>query len=224
MLRWAPAFLRRYVLHFETSIEEAVSAFASSLPESARVLDAGAGETRYAGFFPRQRYYGVDLAVGDPDWDYGKLQAIADLRALPFLAERFDACLNIVTLEHVREPGRVLQEIARTLKQGGRLLLAVPQDWEIHQAPHDYFRFTRYGVRYLLEEAGFGEIEVQPVGGCFRLLSRRLLNALQFFPPILFPLAALLLAPPALILPVFDFLDREQVFTLGYICRARKHS
>ena len=130
--------------------------------------------------------------------------------------------MNIVTLEHVREPRRVVEEIARVLKPGGRLLLVVPQEWEVHQAPHDYFRYTRYGLRYLLESAGLEVERIEPVGGYFRLLSRRLLNGLQFFPGVLFFPAALLFAPPALVLPWLDALDRERNFTLGYICRARK--
>ena len=67
---------------------------------------------------------------------------------------------------------------------------------------------------------------MRPAGGYFRLLSRRLLNGLQFFAGgprwILFPAAALALVPPALILPLFDSLDRDRNFTLGYICEARK--
>lgn len=222
--RRMPAALRRYVLHFEAAIEDAIAGFASSLPPGARVLDAGAGEGRYAGFFRRHRYCGVDLAIGDAEWDYRRLDAIADLAALPFAEDSFDACINIVTLEHVREPLAVLREIGRTLVCGGRILLIVPLDWEVHQAPHDYFRFTRYGAGYLLEQAGFSSIEIEPVGGFFRLLARRLLNGLQFFPLPLFPLAALFLAPPALVLPALDFLDRERRFTLGYICRAQKPS
>ncbi|HEV8130747.1 MAG TPA: class I SAM-dependent methyltransferase, partial [Acidobacteriota bacterium] len=195
--RFLPLFLRNYVLNFEASIERAVSEFAAELPQGARVLDAGAGEGAYSGFFRAHRYCGVDFALGDADWDYSGLDAVADLHALPFREECFDACLNIVTLEHVREPACVLCEISRTLRRGGRLLLVVPQDWEVHQSPHDYFRYTRYGVRYLLGNAGFTEIEVQPAGGFFRLLSRRLLNGLQFFPPLLLLPAALFLVPPA---------------------------
>jgi hypothetical protein len=104
----------------------------------------------------------------------------------------------------------------------GRLLLIVPQEWEVHQAPHDYWRFTRHGVERLLSDAGFTDISIRPAGGFFRLLSRRLLNGLQFFPPLLMPVAALFLVPPAIILPVFEFLDRRRDFTLGYICTATK--
>ncbi|MBI1790362.1 MAG: class I SAM-dependent methyltransferase [Acidobacteria bacterium] len=221
-----PAFLRRHILHFESAIEDAVAGFAASLEPGARLLDAGAGEGRYARYFPRARYCGVDLAVGDAAWNYRNLDAIADLSALPFPDSRFDACINIVTLEHVREPARVLAEIARTLAPGGRLLLVAPHEWEVHQAPHDYYRYTRHGAAWLLEQAGFSSVSITPVGGFFRLLARRLLNGLQFFSGgfrwIGFLPAALFLVPPALILPFLDSLDRDRNFTLGYLCTATK--
>ena len=219
--RHLPRRLRASVLYFEAAIERAVAELAASLPPHARVLDAGAGEGQYARFFPAQAYCGVDLAVGDPAWNYGRLDAVADLTALPFPPACFDACLNIVTLEHVREPGCVLREIARILKPQGRLLLIAPQDWEVHQPPHDYFRFTHFGLQFLLEQAGFTDIHIAPVGGLFRLLGRRLLNALQYFRGFWFAPAAIILVPPALLLPLLDFLDHDRKFTLGYICTAQ---
>lgn len=222
-----PRFLRRHVLHFEVEIEDAVSSFAESLPAGARLLDAGSGEGQYAHHFQRHRYTGVDLAVGDIQWDYSKVDAVADLTSLPFGDDTFDAAIHIVTIEHLREPGRALAEMSRVLKPEGRLLIAAPLEWEVHQAPHDYFRYTRYGLVHLLEASGMLWTEIEPAGGYFRLLARRLLNGLQFFTGglrwLLFPLAAILLVPPALILPFLDFLDRDRNFTLGYLCKARKH-
>jgi SAM-dependent methyltransferase len=221
-----PRPLRRHILHFECEIEDAVRAFAASLPVGARVLDAGAGEGQYAHEFARHRYCGVDLAVGDAAWNYSRLDALADLAGLPFRDEAFDAALHIVTIEHLPEPAAALREIARTLKPGMFLLIAAPHEWEVHQAPHDYFRYTRHGLDYLLDRAGFDAVEIRPAGGYFRLLARRLLNGLQFFTGgarwLLFLPAALLLVPPALILPFLDSLDRDRNFTLGYICAARK--
>ncbi len=221
--RRLPGFLKRYLLFFEAAINDALAQFSAGLAQEARVLDAGAGERKHAGYFARQRYTAVDLAVGDAAWDYGKLDAIADLTALPFREGTFQGCINIVTLEHVREPGCALREMERTLVPGGALLLIVPHEWEVHQSPHDYFRYTRHGVAYLLDQAGFADYKIDPVGGYFRLCSRRLLNGLQFFRGPWFFVAALFLVPPALILPWFDALDRERNFTLGYVCVARKH-
>lgn len=221
-----PRPLRRHILHFEVEIEDAAAEFARSLPAGANVLDAGAGEGRYAHLFAKQKYCGIDLAVGDAAWNYGRLDAVADLVALPFRNGQFEAAIHIVTLEHLREPGDALAEIARSLAPGGRLLVAAPHEWEVHQAPHDYFRYTSYGLCYLLEKAGFEVCELRPAGGYFRLLARRLLNGLQFFSGGLrwlgFLPAAAFLVPPALILPFFDFLDRDCNFTLGYIATGRK--
>ena len=217
-----PRALRDYLLFFEASIERAVDAFSTSLPAGARVLDAGAGEGQYSDRFARQKYTGVDLGIGDSAWNYAGLDAIADLLALPFPDGTFDAALNVVTLEHVKEPARVIEEIFRVLRHGGRLLIIVPHEWEQHQTPHDYFRYTRYGMQYLLERAGFAEIVIEPVGGYFRLMSRRLMNALQFFPVPMMVLVALVLGPLALVAPLFDGLDREKNFTLGFVCRAQK--
>jgi SAM-dependent methyltransferase len=217
-----PRGLRNYVLHFEAAIEDAVERFAASLPPGSRVLDAGAGEGNYRAYFAAQRYIGLDLAVGDSAWDYSKLDVVGDLAALPFRDAVFNASLNVVTLEHVKEPARVLAELSRTLAPAARLLLIVPHEWEEHQQPHDYFRYTRYGVEYLLRQAGFEGLDIRPVGGFFRLLSRRLLNALQFFPGPLMFVAAIFFVPPAMLLPMLEPLDRRQNFTLGYICYARK--
>lgn len=222
--RALPPFLRRYLLYFESAIDDSVASFAAALPATARVLDAGAGELNHARYFTRNFYVAVDLAVGDSSWDYGKLDAIADLTALPFRAASFDGSINIVTLEHIREPGCALREIERTLAPGGKLLLIAPHEWEVHQSPHDYYRYTRHGLAYLFDKAGFAEYSIEPVGGYFRLMSRRLLNGLQFFPGLWLFVAAIFLAPPALIMPWFDWLDRERNFTLGYICIAKKRS
>jgi SAM-dependent methyltransferase len=223
-----PRPLRDQLLHFEGLIERELRRFADSLQPGSLMLDAGAGESRHGAMFAKHQYVAVDLAVGDAQWNYTQLDAVADLCALPFRDGSFDAAINVVTLEHISNPAAAIREIARTIKPGGRIFLAVPQDWEVHQAPHDYFRYTRYGIRHLLEEAGLAPIRIQAAGGYFRLLSRRLLNGIQFFKGgwrwVLFLPAAFCLGPPALLLPLFDPLDADQNFTLGYICEAQRLS
>lgn len=218
--RRVPRWLDRYLWFFENAIEDWVATFAQTLPEGSRVLDAGAGEGRYKHHFKSSRYIGLDLAIGDAQWDYAGLDVLGDLTRVPFRDGAFDAALSVVTLEHVREPAMVLLEMARVLRVGGRLLLVVPQDWEVHQAPHDFYRYTRYGVRHLLEQAGFADIRMESGGGYFRLMGRRMLNGLQFFRGVWAIPAALVLAPVGLLFPLLDGLDREQNFTLGYLCIA----
>ena len=220
--RRMPRWFRRYVLHFEAAIEDAAAEFGRSLAAGALLLDAGAGEGQYRKQFSRQRYLGIDLGIGDIGWNYSGLDAIADLQQLPLRSGSVDAAINIVTLEHVTDPGRVLEELCRVLRREGRLLLVVPHEWEEHQQPHDFYRYTRYGVEHLLKKAGFQSVEIRPVGGYFRLLARRIFNGLQFFPGPLVILAALVATPAALILPLLEPLDQKQNFTLGFICLASK--
>jgi SAM-dependent methyltransferase len=134
--------------------------------------------------------------------------------------------VNIVVLEHTRKPDAVVAELARVLRPGGRLLLIAPQEWEVHQQPHDYFRFTRYGLEWLLAQAGLTALRMDPVGGYFTLLARRLLNALNFFQGgarwLLFPFVAAVAGCCGLLLPALDFLDRDKHFTLAYVCVAEK--
>lgn len=216
-LRIMPELVQRYILDFEARIEDALRAFAGALPSGATVLDAGAGEAQYASLFRGFRYVAVDLGIGDESWEYGALDAVAELERLPFADDTFDAAVNVVTLEHVREPKAVLAEIARVLKPGGRLLLVTPFEWEEHQQPHDYYRYTRYGLQYLLDSACLTTESVAPAGGMFRLLARRLLTA-GLAVPILLPV----LAPLALLVPLFDRFDVSRTFTLGHLTIARK--
>ena len=217
-----PPWLRKQVFHFEESIEHQVHLFAASLKHQARVLDAGAGEGRHRLVFASHRYVAVDLGIGDRAWNYSGLDCVADLLHLPFCDCCFDAAISIVTLEHVTDPAAVLAEMARTSRPGAPLLLVVPQDWEVHQHPHDYWRFTRFGIEMLLEKTGWQLERMEAGGGYFRLLSRRLMNGLQFLPAWLMPIAAILVAPAAIAIGYLDPLDSRRDFTVGYICWAKR--
>ena len=226
LIQFLPTFLVRHLLTVETKINTAVKSFGGSLTSGAYVLDAGCGESAYRSQFCNHRYIGVDTAVGDQNWDYSHIDAQADLAVLPFRVASFDAVLSIVVLEHTSNPEKVLCEVARVLKPGGRLLLIVPLQWEVHQAPHDYFRFTCFGLEHLLAKTGFSKPLIEPLGGFFTLAGRRCLNAATFFKRgfgwILFPPVLIIASVCALILPLFDRFDHEKRFTLGYVCQVKK--
>lgn len=207
----------------------------NEVPNNARVLDAGSGEGRYKAFFQHTRYVGLDLAVGDETWDYSGLDSIGDLRELPFPNNSFDAAVCIQTLEHVNDPFQVIAEIGRVLKPGGRFYLSAPMAWHQHQKPHDFFRYTSFGFKHLLELGGMRVVEMRPMGGYFWFLSYNL-QMLHFwlFPPIKqrwqwwlqLPYQLLTQALFFIILPVlFFYLDRIDTLkdhTLGWVCIAEK--
>ncbi len=128
-----------------------------------RILDVGAGESKYRPFFPDSEYLGLDLAVGEAD--FGGLDAIADAHHIPLAGGCADMVLLMVVLEHVQNPLQVLRECRRVLREGGRLVALVPLTRPEHQAPYDFFRFTRYGAAHLVHEAGFRVDHLEPSNG-----------------------------------------------------------
>lgn len=231
---WLPEFLKKRINPLEYDIDAFVREAADSLDGGALVLDAGAGESRFARHFRDKRYMALDLAVGDTKWDYSKIHVCARLDAIPLRSGRVDAVINIQVLEHVPDPGAALREMHRVLKPGGRLFLTAPQGWGEHQQPHDYFRFTRFALLHLFTEAGFRVRRIEPQGGYFHYLGHRF----SYIPKVLFqdraawvrgllfPLELASLALCCFVSPLIcnalDGLDKRREFTLGYRCEAIK--
>lgn len=218
---FVPDFLCRRFDPFETAIDDFVAEIAAQTAAGERILDAGSGEGRFAARFCHARYVPVDLAIGDTSWNYSAIAARADLADLPFCSAAFDKILCIVVLEHTRRPDRVLAEMSRVLASRGRLYLVAPLLWEVHQAPHDFFRFTEFGMRWLAEQANLNVLEIRPIGGLFWVLSRRALALLAFFGRgALWPLFLLLSPLLGLALPLLfywmDRFDKQREYTLGY--------
>jgi SAM-dependent methyltransferase len=221
-----PEWLRYRLDPYNTAADRFVARAAATLPPGARVLDAGAGECRYAGLFGHVRYFGTDNRLGDvAAYDYGRLSFVSDLARLPIRSGRLDAVVSVNVLEHVADPERVLRECRRALGRGGRLFLVAPQSWRVHQAPQDFLRFTRYGLALLLERTGFSALEVAPLGGAFWNLGLRSLYLLTHFRGRLFPLALFLAPLLGFLVPLvcfyLDRLDRRKDDTLGYTVVAR---
>jgi SAM-dependent methyltransferase len=59
----------------------------------------------------------------------------------------------------------VLSEIRRVLRPGGRLFFTVPFLWPLHEVPYDYYRYTPFALQRHLENTGFSQIELHPLGG-----------------------------------------------------------
>lgn len=134
------------------------------------LYDLGAGEAPYKDFF--LRYADKYVAV---DWPGSFHDTYSDIVAnlnepLPIESEVADTVVSLSVLEHLCEPQTMLNEAFRILKMGGWLVLQVPWQWWVHEAPFDFFRYTPYGLEYLFQKAGFIDIKVEPQSGFFTMM------------------------------------------------------
>jgi len=80
-----------------------------------------------------------------------KSDLILDVRDMSQIKdESYDCVYCSGVLEHVDDYKSGLDEITRILKNDGILLLGLPFRQSLHMVPHDYWRFTEYGIRHLL--------------------------------------------------------------------------
>jgi SAM-dependent methyltransferase len=127
-----------------------------------RLLDCGCGRVPFY-----DMYKDLVTSITCIDWNESShVDLVVDLNgALPFDDQSFDTVLLSDVLEHVREPGQLLREISRVLAPPGTLILTVPFLYHVHEAPHDYYRYTRFALEALCHEGGFVMEELAPYGG-----------------------------------------------------------
>ena len=138
---------------------------------SGTILDLGCGGSPYQRFLPEGVHYlGADRVTR------GQARLRCAAEALPFRDHSFDSVMCTEMLELSPAPWKVVAEIARVIKPGGRVYLTWPFDWHMHYEPHDYFRVTPYGMRALLESNGFEVEALESVGGIFTSLVSKLIE------------------------------------------------
>jgi SAM-dependent methyltransferase len=79
----------------------------------------------------------------------------------------YDAVVMNNLLEHLYRPRECVAEACRVLRPGGLLVGSTPFLYRVHAGPSDYYRFTAFALRRMFEDAGFGESQVEPIGGAF---------------------------------------------------------
>lgn len=159
----------------------------SDLPQGARILDAGAGELRNRPMCGHLSYVSQDVCqyegAGDGKglqtgkWDTSGVDLECDIKAIPEPDAAFDAILCSEVLEHVPDPTKALDEFARLLKPGGKLILTAPFASLVHFAPYHYCSgFGRYWYEYHLPQRGFQIEELAPNGDWFAYCQQELMR------------------------------------------------
>ncbi len=151
------ALVRVGPVHFQ-ALEQELEPVARYL--SGHVLNAGCG-TRDIG--PYLRRNGVteitrcDVASEEADVVVGPLEA------MPFADASFDSALCNAVLEHVVDAERAIRELARVVRKGGHLIVAVPFLQPYPACPGDFRRYTADGLAQLGRNAGLEVVSVLPV-------------------------------------------------------------
>ena len=132
------------------------------------VLDIGCGFKPYEKLILRnenvENYIGVDLAEAGIYADAGP-DLTWDGRRIPLDDEAVDCILAPEFLEHHSEPDAVLREMHRVLRPDGIFFATVPFLWNLHELPHDEYRYTPFSLERHLRNAGFTNIRVKAMGG-----------------------------------------------------------
>jgi SAM-dependent methyltransferase len=179
---------------------------------SGRVLDFGCGSRPYASYFSlASEYVGIEYDeklgvhehfIRDGVHFYGG-------RLLPFASNTFDVIVSFQVIEHVKCLEEIIGELMRVAKPGARFFLTLPLLWPEHEVPNDFRRYTRWGIRQLLEEAGLVVEWVEPLGTIYDVIIVLALDYLNTHPSRILSKLAFLLAPTLnLVSRVMNRLDR----------------
>ena len=156
----------------------------AALPPGARLLDAGAGQCQYKKHCGHLKYVAQDNAVYDGkgdaglqtgSWDFSQIDIVSDILDIPEPDASFDAVLCTEVLEHLPDPVRALDEMARLLRPGGTFIITAPF-WSLtHFAPYHYATgFNRYFYEFHLGRLGFDIVDMIPNGNFFECVGQEL--------------------------------------------------
>ncbi|MEF1291644.1 class I SAM-dependent methyltransferase [Vibrio sp. M260118] len=139
---------------------DSVTKYLTNLPQDKKLViyDFGCGQKPYAVYVPQHKYIGIDIDLNNDQAD-----VYCDVTDVNLESNTADIALSFYVIEHVDSPQKMLNEKYRTLKAGGELYMLSPLYWPEHEAPYDYWRFTKFGLTKLLENSGFSNIEFEVV-------------------------------------------------------------
>lgn len=144
---------------------------------------------------------------------------------IPADNESFDSAICTAVLEHLEEPEQALRECYRVLKSGGTAIYSVPFIWHLHEEPRDFYRYSKYGLKYLFEKTNFEVLEITPLSGFWVTFGQLFVynlyrfnrGPLRYIPII--PATGIVIQCVSYIL---DHFDKSEQWTWMYMVVARK--
>jgi ubiquinone/menaquinone biosynthesis C-methylase UbiE len=169
-----------------------------------------------------KKYIGLDHHL--TTHGLSNLDIIGTAYKIPVIDNSFNCIICTAVLEHLEEPRDAIQEAYRVLKSGGYALYTTPLFWHLHEAPLDYFRYTKFGLQHLFQSAGFDPIEITPLSGFWTTFGTEFSYYLQRFKnKWMHPIIDGLVIMNNFIFPKLDTgILRNESFTWMYLVLAKK--
>ncbi len=189
------------------------------------LVDIGCGEKYYepvlAPFI--SKYWGVDHPESLHNLE--KIDILASAYNIPVEKDWFDCVLCSAVLEHLEEPEAALRESWRILKPEGYAIYSIPFIWHIHEAPRDFYRYSKYGIEYLFQKVGFEITELQALSGFWVTFGQLLVYNIYRInrgPLKWFRIVAIVSLIIQVVVYFMDKLDKTEQWTWMYLVVARK--
>ena len=159
----------------------------AAIPAGMRLLDAGAGELRNKPLCNHLTYVSQDVCqyegIGNEQglqtgtWDTSKIDLVCDIVNIPEPDASFDVILCSEVFEHLPDALKALDEFARLLKSGGKLIVTAPFASLVHFAPYHYASgFSRYWYEYHLPPRSLEIQDLTPNGDWFSYAKQEILR------------------------------------------------
>lgn len=196
--------------------------------ESSKVLDIWAQNSPYKKYFSHTQYFSQDIEQSSDNsidfvWDINNWLDMIENWSFDFIV-----CTQV--LEHIREPHIAFEEFNRILKPWGMVFLTTHLCFEEHMIPYDYFRFTRYWLKYLGESRWFILNHIEAHWWIFQLIAlifdTLLIKLFIKRDTIWYYLYIIVFTIPIFVFNsicyLLDFLDKNKDMTLNYECIYKK--
>lgn len=198
-------------------LKEATLESLAEYGKNKKVLDAGAGRLAYRHLI---KLFTNNYTSSDFKRTHDELDVVTDIEKMSFKDQTFDLVFCSQVLEHVPHPNKALAEINRILKNKGKVVITVPLLGYIHNAPYDFYRYTKFGLETLATDNGFKVIKLEELGGFFSFLGY--VRSTFLMPLFGVPLVGSFIFNFNYILSKIDiFLDKlipnKKVFPLNYL-------
>lgn len=133
-------------------VKKFVQICSETLPIQEEIYEFGslrvAGQEKIADlrvFFQDKKYIGADMRPGIG------VDVVLNLHKIDLPSNSVGTVIMVDTLEHVEYPHRAVEEAYRILKPNGLLIISSVMNFQIHNHPYDYWRFTPEAFKSLLK-------------------------------------------------------------------------